>query len=58
MVDAYSLESIADGIMRLATDAALRSELRQKGFEQAKQFSWEKTVKKAMDWIESKQLLA
>ncbi len=57
MVDAYSLQSIADGIIRMATDATLRSELRRKGFERAKLFSWEKTVKKVMDWIESRRLL-
>jgi glycosyltransferase involved in cell wall biosynthesis len=54
IVDAYSAESIANGLIRLATDASLRSELRRKGFEQAKSFTWEKTVSKALEHITSK----
>jgi glycosyltransferase involved in cell wall biosynthesis len=55
-VDAYSTESIAQGIVRLATDANLRSQLKQKGIMQAKMFTWQTTVRKAMDYIETKIL--
>jgi len=58
MIDAYSVKSIADGLMRMATDDALRSELAQKGFEQAKLFTWEITVARALRWIESAALLS
>lgn len=51
IVDGYSTESIAQGIVRLATDANLRSQLERKGIRQAQLFTWKKTVKKAMDHI-------
>jgi glycosyltransferase involved in cell wall biosynthesis len=54
IVNAYSTESIAEGLIRLATDAGLRSELRRKGFDQAKLFTWEKTVSKALEHITTK----
>ena len=54
MVNAHSSESIAEGLIRLATDAGLRSELRRKGFDQARLFTWEKTVSKALEHIATK----
>lgn len=51
IVDAYSIESIAQGLVRLGTDAGLRSELRRKGFDQARLFTWERTVSKVLDHI-------
>lgn len=54
MVNAYSIESIAEALVRLATDTGLRSEMRRKGFDQAKLFTWKKTVNKALDHIATK----
>jgi Glycosyltransferase len=57
IVDGYSTESIAQGIIRLATDAELRSQLKRKGFAQAKRFTWKKTVSKAISYIKTQMLL-
>lgn len=54
IVNAYSTDSIAGTLIRLATDTRLRSELRRKGFEQAKLFTWEKTVNKVLKHIATK----
>ncbi len=43
-VDAYDVESIREGLMRMAQDKVLRDYLRQKGFERARLFTWEKTI--------------
>lgn len=45
MVDPYDIESIAWGIQRVVEDDFLRGELRRKGLERARQFSWDKTAK-------------
>lgn len=44
LVDPYDVESIAWGIQRVVEDSFLREELRRKGLERAKQFSWDKTA--------------
>ncbi|MSR87125.1 glycosyltransferase family 1 protein [Candidatus Peribacteria bacterium] len=44
IVDPTSVLSITDGLKRLLTDDALRTELRQKGTERASHFSWKRTV--------------
>ena len=44
MVDPYDTEAIAWGLKRLIEDSALREELRRKGLERAKRFSWDKTA--------------
>ncbi len=44
VVDPYDAESIAWGIRRVVEDNALREELRRKGIERAKQFSWDRTA--------------
>jgi glycosyltransferase involved in cell wall biosynthesis len=45
MVDPADTGAIADGLQRLATDAALRSELRKKGAARAQAFTWERTAR-------------
>jgi glycosyltransferase involved in cell wall biosynthesis len=52
LVDGYSEEEIAAGLLALAQDVSLRDRLRSAGFERARIFSWEKTVEKAVSWIE------
>lgn len=45
MFDATSIESIADAVGRMATDSELRNDLRRRGAERIKDFSWERTAK-------------
>ncbi len=50
--DPSSSSDIAEKIQRLMTDERLRSDLREKGFEQAKKFTWEKCAKETLSVIE------
>ena len=47
-VDPYDVEDIARGIYKVLSDSTLRDELRRKGLERAKLFSWEKTAKETL----------
>ncbi|MBI5823950.1 MAG: glycosyltransferase family 4 protein [Chloroflexi bacterium] len=53
IVDAYSVESIAQGLIKMASDAKLRQRLISAGYEQAQLFTWEKSVKILLDAVES-----
>jgi glycosyltransferase involved in cell wall biosynthesis len=44
LVDPYDAVDIRDGIKRVLTDAALREDLRRKGLQRAREFSWERSV--------------
>jgi glycosyltransferase involved in cell wall biosynthesis len=55
MVDAYDIEAIAEGLIKMAADADLRQRLITAGFEQARRFTWEKSVKALLDVLESDQ---
>ena len=46
LVDPYDVESIVDGMRRILSDPALAAELRRKGVERAREFSWERSVAK------------
>jgi len=46
LVDPYDPAAIADGIERILTDSTLRGALREKGLARAKQFSWERSVRR------------
>jgi glycosyltransferase involved in cell wall biosynthesis len=46
LVDPYDPEAIADGIYRVLTDEGLRHDLRQKGLNRARQFSWEDSARR------------
>ncbi len=48
LFDPLSPEQIAEAIGRLLTDGALRAQLRQKGLERAKRFSWKAAAHKMM----------
>ena len=50
-VNPYDVEDIARGIERVLTDENLRQSLIQKGFENVKRFSWEKSAKKMIEVI-------
>jgi glycosyltransferase involved in cell wall biosynthesis len=45
LVDARKPQEIADAVLRLATDPALRQELQSRGLERAKRFTWQETAR-------------
>jgi glycosyltransferase involved in cell wall biosynthesis len=52
-IDPLSVESLAEGIVTVLTDGALRERLRQAGFERVKQFSWQRTAQEILNACES-----
>ena len=44
LVDPYDVESIVDGVRRVLTDPALANELRARGIERAREFSWTRSI--------------
>ncbi len=52
LVDPFSVDSIADGLQQLLTDANLRAELREKGWARAHQFSWRQTAEATLQVYE------
>jgi glycosyltransferase involved in cell wall biosynthesis len=44
LVDPHSVDSIRDGLLRLISDASLRSSLAAKGRQRAADFSWDRTA--------------
>jgi glycosyltransferase involved in cell wall biosynthesis len=52
LVDPTDVDAIAEAILRLATDDALRAELVERGFANVKRFSWEKCARETLDVLE------
>jgi glycosyltransferase involved in cell wall biosynthesis len=48
LVDPYSVDSIAAGLLRVLTDHDLRADLRQQGLQRAAQFAWERTARETL----------
>src|SRR6185436_1993936 len=46
LVDPYDVDSLVDGLRRVLTNPALAAEMRRKGIERAREFSWERSVAK------------
>jgi glycosyltransferase involved in cell wall biosynthesis len=46
MIDPYEPAAIADAMRRVLTDDALRADLQRRGFARAREFSWERSVKR------------
>ena len=46
MTDAYDPQSIADGMYRIYSDKALAEELRVRGLQRAKEFTWHRFSEK------------
>ncbi len=44
LVDPYSIDSIAEGLVQVLTDPALAAELGRRGLVRARDFSWERSV--------------
>ena len=49
LVNPYDADAIADGLYRVLTDQNLRSELRRRGPERARHFSWESSVRRVRE---------
>ena len=52
LVDPFSEESIRDAMDNILSDEAFRLEMRKKGLERAKYFSWEKAIKDTIELYE------
>jgi len=52
LVDPFSVESIADAMIKIAADEGLRKSLIEKGNERAKDFSWQKSADRLWGSIE------
>jgi glycosyltransferase involved in cell wall biosynthesis len=52
MIDPYESAAIAEAMHRVLTDAALRSDLRQRGLIRAREFSWERSIKRVREIYE------
>jgi len=48
LVDPYSVEEISSAIEKALSDEKLRTEMRKKGQERAKMFSWRKTAEETL----------
>jgi glycosyltransferase involved in cell wall biosynthesis len=51
-VKAEEVHSIAEGLVRLATDDALRHQLREAGLQHAAQFTWERSARRLLEAYE------
>ena len=49
MVDPYDVDGLAQAMKQVLTDDKLRDDMVRKGLEQAKRFSWEKTVEQTLE---------
>jgi glycosyltransferase involved in cell wall biosynthesis len=49
LVDPYDPAAIAEGMYAVLTDERMRRELRRKGLERARQFSWESSVRRVRE---------
>lgn len=49
LVDPYSAEAIADGILTVLRSTHLRGDLSRRGLERVKAFSWERSVRRVRD---------
>ncbi len=52
LIDPHDVCSLAEGIRRLVEDRALQETLRGKGFERAKQFTWDRTARLTWDVLQ------
>ena len=50
--DPQNSEDIAEKIDKVTSDEKLRTEMVQKGYEQVKKFSWEKTARETLKVLE------
>jgi glycosyltransferase involved in cell wall biosynthesis len=48
LVDPYDVDSIVDGLRQVLTDPARAAEMRRRGLDRAREFSWERSVAKTL----------
>lgn len=48
LVNPYSVDNIAEGIVKIINNEQMKKELINRGYERAKKFSWEKTVQETI----------
>jgi glycosyltransferase involved in cell wall biosynthesis len=53
LVDPYNIQEIAEAMYRVISDGNLREELRQKGLERARLFSWHKAAQEMLQLFET-----
>ena len=53
LVNPNSVDSIAEGLLKVLTDKNLQAEMSQKGIERAKKFKWKNTAKETLELLES-----
>jgi glycosyltransferase involved in cell wall biosynthesis len=46
LVDPYDPAALADGMFRVLSDASLQADLRRRGLERARRFSWEESARR------------
>jgi glycosyltransferase involved in cell wall biosynthesis len=49
LIDPYEPESIADAMRRVLTDDALRDQLRARGLARAREFSWDRSIRRVRE---------
>ena len=52
LVDPLNIAELSEAVRRVATDEKLRDDLRQRGFEHAARFSWDRCAREVLDVIE------
>jgi glycosyltransferase involved in cell wall biosynthesis len=52
-VDPYSIDAIADAVYRVISNEDLRAQMRAKGLERARLFSWEKAARQTREVLEN-----
>ena len=49
LVDPYSAQAIADGILQVLRSTHLREDLRKRGFERVREYSWARSVQRVRE---------
>jgi len=49
LIDPYQSDEIADAMERVLTDETLRADLRRRGLERARHFSWERSIRRVRE---------
>jgi glycosyltransferase involved in cell wall biosynthesis len=53
LVNPFDVDAIAEGIYRIVHDVQFREESRAKGLSRSKQFSWDDTMRRTWDVLQS-----
>jgi glycosyltransferase involved in cell wall biosynthesis len=53
LIDPNSVDSLAEGLLKVLTDNNLRQQMIAKGLERSKKFTWENTARKTLEVLES-----